>query len=144
MHLATVDLALVLGSFAAVVAGVAGWLLLRGKKAVKNVARLAHAVGEKTHIPPSLHPVIDPDLCIGSLSCIRACPEGDILGIVDGKAKLVEASHCIGHSKCAVECPVDAIKLVFGTHEKGMDLPETDASYESSRQGIFIIGELGA
>lgn len=143
MVIPTADLALLLGTIATVLAGLASWLLLRGRRSQANVDRLALAVQEKQHIPPSLHPVIDPDICIGSLSCIRACPEGDILGIVSGKAKLVEASHCIGHSKCAVECPVDAIKLVFGTHEKGMDLPETDERFESSRPGVYIVGELG-
>ncbi len=93
--------------------------------------------------PRSLHPVIDPDICIGSLSCLRACPEGDILGIVDGAAHLVHADHCIGHGRCAAECPVGAIRLVFGTAERGVDLPEVDESFESSRPGVHVVGELG-
>src|SRR5438874_8268805 len=39
-------------------------------------------------IPLSLHPVIDPDICIGSLTCLKSCPEGDILGVVNGAARL--------------------------------------------------------
>jgi thioredoxin reductase/Pyruvate/2-oxoacid:ferredoxin oxidoreductase delta subunit len=91
----------------------------------------------------SLHPVIDPDVCIGSLSCLGACPEGDILGMVRGTAHLVHADHCIGHGRCAAECPVGAIRLVFGSAERGVDLPEVDASFESSRPGVHVVGELG-
>jgi len=101
------------------------------------------AVAENRHIPQTLHPIIDPDRCIGSFSCLRVCPEGDILGVVEGKAALISASSCIGHGKCAVECPVDAIKLVFGTSERGVDLPEVDEYFETSRPGIHIVGELG-
>ena len=119
------------------------WVLLRRRKEASDALTLQASVQLGQHIPPSLHPIIDSEKCIGSFSCIRACPEGDILGIIDGKAALVEASHCIGHSRCAVECPVNAITLVFGTKEKGVDLPENDESFESSRPGVFIIGELG-
>jgi thioredoxin reductase/ferredoxin len=56
---------------------------------------------------------------------------------------LVNASSCIGHGRCAAECPVDAIKLVFGSAERGVDLPEIDSSFETSRPGVYIVGELG-
>src|ERR1700710_487560 len=59
--------------------------------------KLAEAVRLELNIPTSLHPVIDPDVCIGSGSCISACPEGKILGLVDGVATLLNASKCIGH-----------------------------------------------
>jgi thioredoxin reductase/NAD-dependent dihydropyrimidine dehydrogenase PreA subunit len=104
---------------------------------------LAEAVRQELHVPGSLHPVIDPDVCIGSGSCIQACPEGRILGLINGVATLINASSCIGHGRCASECPVDAIKLVFGTAERGVDLPEVDGSFESSRPGVYIVGELG-
>jgi len=109
-------------------------------------ARAARAIAEKEgreHVPLTLHPVIDPDICIGSLTCLKACPEGDILGVVNGTAQLIQADHCIGHGKCAAECPVDAIKLVFGTSERGVDLPMVDQYFESSRAGVHVVGELG-
>jgi thioredoxin reductase/ferredoxin len=104
--------------------------------------KLDEAIRLELDVPMSLHPVIDPDVCIGSGSCISACPEGKILGIVDGVATLVNASKCIGHGKCAAECPVDAIKLVFGTAERGVELPEVDEFFETSRPGVHIVGEL--
>jgi dihydropyrimidine dehydrogenase (NAD+) subunit PreT len=104
---------------------------------------LQEAVRLELQVPASLHPVIDPDVCIGSGSCIQACPEGKILGLIDGVATLVNASSCIGHGRCAAECPVSAIRLVFGSAERGVDLPEIDGSFETSRPGVYVVGELG-
>ena len=36
-----------------------------------------------------------------------------------------------------------AIRLVFGTAERGVDLPEVDEFFESSRAGVHVVGELG-
>lgn len=92
--------------------------------------------------PVSLHPVIDPLLCIGSSSCVRACPEG-ALGIIGGKAQLVNPSACIGHGACMASCPMEAIKLVFGTEKRGVDIPFVTPHFETNIPGIFIAGELG-
>jgi thioredoxin reductase/NAD-dependent dihydropyrimidine dehydrogenase PreA subunit len=92
--------------------------------------------------PPSLHPAIDPLRCLGSSSCVSACPE-EALGIVNGKAVLVNAASCIGHGACLAACPVDAITLVFGTEKRGIDIPDVSPNFESNVPGIFIAGELG-
>ncbi len=92
--------------------------------------------------PPSLHPVVDPGRCLGSASCIAACPEG-ALGMVGGKAALINASACIGHGACATACPLDAIKLVFGTEKRGIDIPRLTPDFETNVPGLFIAGELG-
>ncbi len=126
-----------------VVVGVAGVWIARSRREARDERLHGEAVAKELHLPDSLHPLINPDLCIGSLSCITACPEGDILGIVDGSAKLIVGSNCIGHGRCALECPVDAIKLVFGHSQRGVDLPEVDENFESSRPGVQIVGELG-
>jgi len=92
--------------------------------------------------PPSLHPVVDVGICIGSGACVKACPE-DALGVIDGKAVLIGAAHCIGHGACFPACPVEAIKLVFGTEKRGIDIPMVKPNFESNVPGIFIAGELG-
>lgn len=92
--------------------------------------------------PPSLHPVIDTERCIGSGSCVRACPEG-ALGIIAGKAVLTNPSACIGHGACHASCPVDGITLVFGTERRGVDIPDVQPNFESNVPGVFIAGELG-
>lgn len=120
------------------------WMARRRRlKEKADTALLAQAHAEGRGVPQTLHPVVDTDKCMGSLSCLSACPEGDILGVVDGKAALVSPSSCIGHGKCAIECPVNAITLVFGTSQRGVDLPEVNEFFETSRAGVHIVGELG-
>lgn len=92
--------------------------------------------------PASLHPAIDPMRCFGSGSCVKACPEG-ALGIIDGKARLVNPSICIGHGACMAACPMEAIKLVFGSEKRGVDIPFVTPDFETNVPGIFIAGELG-
>ena len=93
--------------------------------------------------PPSLHPIIDPVECIGCGDCVDACPEGQVLGLIDGKAELIEPTHCIGHGACKSACPTDAIQLVFGTATRGVDIPLVQPDFETNVPGIFIAGELG-
>jgi len=120
-----------------------GYAVHRWRRSRLDTAALRQAVARQTDVPRSLHPVIDPDICIGSLACLQSCPEGDILGIVDGAAALVHGQNCIGHGRCADACPVGAIQLVFGTARRGVDLPEVSEVYESSRPGVYVVGELG-
>lgn len=92
--------------------------------------------------PATLHPVFDPNLCIGSGGCYKACPE-QAIGIIDGKGILISPALCIGHGACAASCPVNAIKLVFGTEARGVDIPQLKPNFETNVPGIFIAGELG-
>lgn len=93
--------------------------------------------------PASLHPVVDEVRCVGSGACVRACPEQDVLGIIGGKAVLVNPTRCIGHGACAAACPMDAITLVFGTAKRGVDIPVVRPNFETNVPGLFIAGELG-
>jgi thioredoxin reductase len=92
--------------------------------------------------PSSLHPVFNLQKCLGSGACVNACPEHAI-GIIRGKAHLINPTYCIGHGACLPACPHDAIKLVFGTEKRGMDIPQVDPNFETNVPGIFIAGELG-
>ncbi len=93
--------------------------------------------------PHSLHPVIDTLKCIGCGACIAACPEGDVLGRIRGKAALISPSECIGHGACRTSCPVDAIQLVFGTEKRGVELPHVGPDFQSNVPSLYIAGELG-
>ena len=93
--------------------------------------------------PNSLHPVIDTDICIGSGACVAACPEHDILGLVNGKGTPINASRCVGHGACFHACPVQAISLCIGTEKRGVELPHISQEFETTIPGLFIAGELG-
>lgn len=114
------------------------------KKASQKVeAKIETAKQEGLHEPVSLHPVIDLGTCIKSGACVAACPEKDILGILNGGGTLINASNCVGHGACFHACPVEAISLVIGTEKRGVDLPHVSESYETNVPGIYIAGELG-
>ncbi len=93
--------------------------------------------------PSSLHPVITPEKCVGCGACTHACPEGKIIGMIGGKAQLLDAASCIGHGACKTACPVGAIELVFGTARRGVDIPLLTPEFESNVPGLYIAGELG-
>jgi thioredoxin reductase/ferredoxin len=118
------------------------YVLRRRRREALALAALEQS--EKTGLtePPSLHPVVDPNLCVGSGGCVKACPD-KALGIVHGKAYLVNPTVCIGHGACAVACPLEAIKLVFGTARRGIDIPFVKPSFETNVPGVYIAGELG-
>lgn len=109
----------------------------------RAIAQQTEAINAGLSQPSSLHPVFDSTLCIGCKACLNACPEGDILGLINNKAQLVEPSNCIGHGACRTACPRGAISLVFGTAERGVDLPLVGPDFQTNVPGIFIAGELG-
>ncbi len=116
----------------------------RHKKKSKIIEKkVAVAKEEGLFEPVSLHPYVDLNKCIGSGACIKACPEKDILGILDGKATLINSSNCIGHGACFHSCPVEAISLRIGTESRGIDLPHVNENFETNIKGIYIAGELG-
>jgi thioredoxin reductase/Pyruvate/2-oxoacid:ferredoxin oxidoreductase delta subunit len=119
------------------------WYIARRRRNEREgSARLTEAVEAGLNEPASLHPVIDPRRCLNSMACVAACPENAI-GIVGGKAQLVNAGACIGHGACMAACPHDAIRLVFGTSKRGMDIPLVKPNFETNVPGVFIAGELG-
>jgi thioredoxin reductase (NADPH) len=120
-----------------------GWGWYSRKQTAKALVIMEEAKAAGLFEPASLHPIIDPALCLGCAACVKACPEKSILGIIDGKAKLIEPSHCVGHGACATSCPTDAITLVFGTATRGVDIPMVSPKFETNVRGIFIAGELG-
>lgn len=114
------------------------------KKNSKLVAeKIKIAKEEGLYEPFSLHPVVDANSCIQTGACISACPEKDILGILNGKATTINASHCVGHGACFHACPTQAITLCIGTERRGVDIPHVDQTFESNVPGIYIAGEMG-
>ena len=134
-------------AYAAPLTVIWGWYLARARSRERRsiaVRDQSSAVGLAE--PSSLHPVIDTTRCIGCGSCVKACPEQPehhVLGLIHNKAHLISPSDCIGHGACRAACPVDAITLVFGSAQRGVDIPLLSPGFETSVAGIFIAGELG-
>ncbi len=91
----------------------------------------------------TVHPHIDVTNCIGCGGCVKACPEGDVLAIIEGKATLIHGAKCVGHGLCAEACPVGAIELLMARPGRSADLPALDQNYQTNVEGVFIVGELG-
>ncbi|MEQ1719162.1 MAG: NAD(P)-binding domain-containing protein [Hyphomicrobium sp.] len=115
----------------------------RRRESARSLEAKTASVESGRHEPASLHPHIDPGKCMGCGACVSACPEGDILGIINQRSELIEPSSCIGHGACMAACPFDAISLVFGTATRGVDLPIVDANFQTNVPGVYIAGELG-
>jgi len=91
----------------------------------------------------SMHPHINAMACIGCGGCVDVCPEGDVLGLIDGKAVLVHGSKCVGHGVCAEACPVGAITMMMAAPGRSADLPILNENFETNVPNLFVVGELG-
>lgn len=120
------------------------FIYLRRQKRIskKTQKKIKIAKEEGLFEPISLHPVVS-NSCIKTGACIAACPEKEILGIVNGKATSINASQCIGHGACFHACPTEAISLFIGTEKRGVDLPHVNEKFETNIPGLYIAGELG-
>jgi len=93
--------------------------------------------------PLMQHPIIDLSKCIGCGICTKVCPEGEVLGLVGGKAVLINGSKCVGHEVCMESCPVGGIEVSLGDISSREDIPQLSPELETNYENVFIIGELG-
>jgi heterodisulfide reductase subunit A-like polyferredoxin len=72
---------------------------------------------------------VDPDICVGCLTCTRTCPfaipqvieESDRFGVGGlGGAAFIDPALCQGCGTCTGECPANAIQLIHYTDEQMM------------------------
>jgi len=118
------------------------YILSMKRKEKRTRARLKETT-EKGQAKPLLqHPIINQSACIGCGICVDSCPEGDVLGVINGKATIVNGSHCVGHGLCAENCPVGAIEIGLGDISEREDIPRLTEHFESTIPGVYIIGEL--
>lgn len=89
------------------------------------------------------YPFVDPARCIGCGTCVKACPEGDVLGVVGGTAVVINGLRCVGHARCEELCPVGALEVGLGDLKGRADIPLLTEDYESTVPDLFVIGELG-
>jgi heterodisulfide reductase subunit A-like polyferredoxin len=81
-------------------------------------ARAARVLSKKTLTAGGVVAEVDPDLCVGCLTCVRVCPFGvpqvtedraGVGGIIG--AAYIEPTVCQGCGSCVAECPAKAIHL---------------------------------
>jgi thioredoxin reductase (NADPH) len=129
---------------AAVIIGAFLFYYLRQEKKKAAMVRQSAEKGKlRSDGPQAQHPRIDGNYCIGCATCTMVCPEGDVLGMVGGKAMIINGYKCIGHGICADSCPVGAITMVMASPSVGANLATLTPSYETTVKNMFIIGELG-
>lgn len=117
---------------------------IRFKRAERKAReKFRKTAGTDLNVAIVLHPQIDFIRCIGCASCVRACPEGDVLGIIQGKATLIHAAKCIGHALCEEACPVGAIVMAPAKPGRGAEMPALNENFETNVRGVHIVGELG-
>ncbi|MBC8345993.1 MAG: NAD(P)-binding domain-containing protein [Candidatus Marinimicrobia bacterium] len=112
------------------------------KKEARTKERLKETQSKRQDKALLQHPIINQSLCIGCGICVDSCPEGDVLGLIDGKATIIHGSHCVGHGKCAENCPVGAIEVGLGDISQREDIPQLSPDFETNIPGVYIIGEL--
>ncbi len=124
--------------------GIGRWQrLIDREQGERILAEVRRAEDRGTHRAIAQHPLIDTQRCIGCGSCVVACPEAGVLGLVDGIARVIHGARCIGHARCAEVCPVNAIVVGLGDVSSRTDLPLLDDTLQSTVPGIRIAGELG-
>lgn len=117
--------------------------LRRFQKREQAAVEAAERGGLRSDGPRAQHPKIDVTWCIGCGACVTACPEGDVLAVIAGKAALVNGAKCIGHGLCADACPVGAIEIVMAPASMTADMPALSPQFETSQPNMFVVGELG-
>lgn len=118
------------------------WLSFRKRHAVAAIHKKeAQQLGLDR--PRAQYPLIDSSLCIGCGSCVKACPEGDVLGVVYGTAVVINGERCVGHGCCERVCPVGGLKVGLGDVSMREDIPIMTELNETTVPGLFIAGELG-
>jgi thioredoxin reductase len=118
------------------------YVLLFRRRRHADRARKEEAARLGVDRPAAQYPFIDPMRCIGCGTCVDACPEGDVLGIVGGTATVVNGLKCVGHGRCEIACPVGAIQVGLGDLKSRQDIPQLDEWQETTVPGVFIAGEL--
>ncbi|MCJ7662095.1 MAG: 4Fe-4S binding protein, partial [Anaerolineales bacterium] len=85
-------------------------------------SRAARILSQETMVTNARVAMVDPQLCVGCLTCVRVCPYhvpivsseytgvGEIVG-----AAFIESAICHGCGSCASECPAKAIQLMHYT-----------------------------
>lgn len=88
------------------------------------------------------HAVVRADVCVGCGTCVDACSIPGAIALV-GKRALVDGARCAGNGDCVEACPTGALFMSTGDAVQRVEVPEVDASFQTTIPGLYIVGELG-
>ncbi|MCB9870133.1 MAG: NAD(P)-binding domain-containing protein [Planctomycetes bacterium] len=109
----------------------------------ETLAQRQQARVEGSHAAQLQFPEVDLSKCLGCGTCVRACPEEGVLGLVHGQAVVVHGARCVGHGLCADACPTNAIAVTLGDLSQRRDIPVVDEQLEVvGTPGLFLAGEV--
>lgn len=108
-----------------------------------TVAEVTEARTRGSHKAQLQYPHIDLSRCIGCGTCVAACPEDGVIGMVHGQAAVIHGARCIGHGLCAEACGPGAISVTLEDVSNRRDLPALTAELEVTRvPNLFLAGEV--
>jgi heterodisulfide reductase subunit A-like polyferredoxin len=122
-------------------------------------SRAAGILSQETMRTNARVAIVDPQICVGCLTCVRVCPYhvpmisteytgvGDITG-----AAFIESAICHGCGSCASECPAKAIQLMHYTDAQTLTKvdalfnqavlwPASERVEESDRLGVEVTNQ---
>jgi heterodisulfide reductase subunit A-like polyferredoxin len=109
-------------------------------------SRAASILSQKTMLTNAQVARVDPQKCVGCLTCVRICPYdvpkisseyagvGNILG-----AAYIEPAVCHGCGTCASECPAQAIQLMHSTDAQTLTKLDALFGRPSLKEGFVPI-----
>jgi heterodisulfide reductase subunit A-like polyferredoxin len=106
-------------------------------------SRAACVLAQDTMLSSARVAVVDPNKCVGCLTCVRICPYDvpQVVGTATGVGGIVGAAYiepavCHGCGSCASECPAQAIQLMHYTDAQ--TLAKLDALFGATPAAGFV------
>jgi heterodisulfide reductase subunit A-like polyferredoxin len=107
-------------------------------------SRAANILSQDSMLTNARVAVVDPQKCVGCLTCVRICPynvpkiKSDFAGVgnIVGAA-YIEPAVCHGCGTCASECPARAIQLMHYTDAQV--LTKVDALFERKAEVMGFV-----
>jgi electron transport complex protein RnfB len=107
-----------------------------GDVTIRGLASLLGKVGKPLNpkygvTTPKQVAVIDEDVCIGCVMCIKACPTDAIVGAAKLMHSVIE-QDCTGCELCLEPCPVDCIDMIDQPQQPELNWRWNDYSPEAT------------
>ena len=113
-----------------------------GDTTIRGLASVTGKIGKKLNpefgiTKPKTVAVIDEDVCIGCVMCIKACPTDAIVGAAKMMHTVI-ASDCTGCELCIEPCPVDCIDLIPDPKKSDITWRWSDYSPEATQRARLL------